>query len=324
MSQQSALNCRARRGFTLIELLVVIAIIAVLIALLLPAVQQAREAARRTQCKNHLKQFGLAMHNYHDVHGTLPPSILETDINRDGTNEHQGHWAWGAFILPFIEQGNLSSQMGVGTRTPLQAVDLLAITLPIMRCPSDDGDVSVHPDRLGSGGTIADLGKPARSNYAVVHRGAFTSSTVTGTLGMFGRNVAFGLRDITDGTSNTFIIGERDSARDHKAACFYAISKGANVHDNSVGGPGNNPFEQRGYFGVWGVGTVPLNSIVPHGSANSGFSSRHTGGVHFALADGSVRFVSENIHQVQTAANTGRGLLQRLLERADGLPLEEF
>ena len=102
----------SRRGFTLIELLVVIAIIAVLMALLLPAVQQAREAARRTQCKNNLKQFGLAVHNYHDTHNRFPSAAFWTDANRDGTPDSDcGHWAWGVMIMPFLEQGNLYQQL---------------------------------------------------------------------------------------------------------------------------------------------------------------------------------------------------------------------
>src|SRR6187431_767815 len=94
---------RRRRGFTLIELLVVIAIIGVLVSLLLPAVQQAREAARRSQCKNNLKQIGLAMHNYHDVHNTLPPGYI-TGVPQNINASEISHWSWGAFVLPQIDQ----------------------------------------------------------------------------------------------------------------------------------------------------------------------------------------------------------------------------
>ncbi len=312
------------RGFTLIELLVVIAIIAILIALLLPAVQQAREAARRTQCKNHLKQFGLALHNYHDTFNRLPPAVFETDADKNGTNEHQGHWAWGAFILPYIDQSPLYNQMAPGQRTPLQSVTLLSTPLSFIRCPSDIGEATADAARLGNSGTVANLVNLARANYAVVHNDAFTSSSISGCRGLFMRNHCYALRDITDGTSNQFLVGERDSLRDHRAAVFYAISKGANNHDPSVSGPGNNPFTAQGYFGVYGAATTPLNSIVPHSSANSGFSSLHVGGVHFGLADGSVRFISENLHQIQQQAGVGKGLLQRLLARADGQPVEEF
>lgn len=313
-----------RQGFTLIELLVVIAIIAILIALLLPGVQQAREAARRTQCKNHMKQLGLAMHNYHDTYDRFPPALFETDIDRNGTNEHVGHWAWGAMLLPFMEQAALYSQLSPGQRTPVQGVAMLSTPLAIVRCPSDIGAAKADDRRLGTSGSIANLGELARSNYAVVHNDATTSSTISGCNGLFTRNHCFRMRDITDGTSNQLIIGERDSQRDHMASVFLAVSKGANIHDPSVAAPGNNPFEARGYFGVYGAATTPLNSIVPHTSANSGFSSLHVGGAHFTLGDGSVRFISENIHQVQQQARVGGGLLQRLLARADGMTVEEF
>ncbi len=312
------------RGFTLIELLVVIAIIAILIALLLPAVQQAREAARRTQCKNHLKQFGLAMHNYHDTFNSFPAAVLETDANQDGNNEQSGHWAWGAMVLPFIDQGPLFQQMSPGQRTPVQVVGLLATPLSVIRCPTDIGDRKADPSRMGNSSTIANLQDMVRSNYAVVHNDAFTASNTAGTRGVFMRNYCFQIRDITDGTSNQFLLGERDSVRDHMAAVFYAISKGANNPNPTVSAPGNNPFDSRGYFGVYGAATTPLNSIVPHSSANSGFSSLHNGGAHFLMADGAVRFVSENIHQVLQQATVGGGLLQRLLARADGSPVAEF
>jgi prepilin-type N-terminal cleavage/methylation domain-containing protein/prepilin-type processing-associated H-X9-DG protein len=311
-------------AFTLVELLVVIAIIGILVGLLLPAVQAAREAARRMQCTNNLKQLGLAMHMYHDTHKSFPPALVETDLNRDGVNEHVGHWAWGSLILPFVEQSALHNQLGPGRNTPVSQTQFLRVPLPLMRCPSDPGETKAAPQRLGSGGTVADLGDLARANYAVVHNDAFTASDINGCRGMFMRNHSFRLRDLTDGTSNQFMVGERDSVRDHYAAVFYAISKGANNANPTVSAPGNNPFTPNGYFGVYGAATTPLNSIVPHSSANSGFSSQHTGGVNFVLADGSVRFVSENIHQVLQQATVGRGLLQRLLARGDGQVLDEF
>src|SRR5688500_4365529 len=99
-----------RRGFTLIELLVVIAIIAVLIALLLPAVQQAREAARRTQCRNNLKQIGLALHNYHDVHNTFPMGYCAGMTYVDGASDTSPGWSWATYILPQLDQGPLYNQ----------------------------------------------------------------------------------------------------------------------------------------------------------------------------------------------------------------------
>jgi prepilin-type N-terminal cleavage/methylation domain-containing protein len=133
---------RSRRGFTLIELLVVIAIIAVLIALLLPAVQQAREAARRTQCKNNLKQIGLALHNYLDTHLVFPPGYIDRNGNPNVTPDlDQGPgWGWASFLLPMMDQSNVHNQInfnqGVGL---LSNITISQKPLSIFRCPSDGG-----------------------------------------------------------------------------------------------------------------------------------------------------------------------------------------
>ncbi len=141
-----------RCGFTLIELLVVIAIIAILIALLLPAVQQAREAARRTQCKNNLKQLGLALHNYHDVMKQFPPGFvdqLSSAATASGAavaaTTQDGNWGWGSYTLPYIDQAPLYNLLNVGNRTLLQAANDttnggrrgLQTPLEAFRCPSD-------------------------------------------------------------------------------------------------------------------------------------------------------------------------------------------
>src|SRR6188472_548040 len=113
LSERTSMSLKAhsRRGFTLIELLVVIAIIAILIALLLPAVQQAREAARRSQCKNNLKQLGLALHNYHDTSNTLPPGWIAVPTMSGNTNASAPCWGWGTMILPGLDQAPLYSSM---------------------------------------------------------------------------------------------------------------------------------------------------------------------------------------------------------------------
>ena len=147
---------RRSRGFTLIELLVVIAIIAILIALLLPAVQQAREAARRTQCKNNMKQIGLAMHNYHDVHLCFPPGYITTTPCESATvwpacNAGElGLYSWGTFVLPYIDQSNLYNQLTPGT-VPLQVNLTIPAVLQSLRqplsmflCPSDPGPIAQH------------------------------------------------------------------------------------------------------------------------------------------------------------------------------------
>ena len=136
-----------QRGFTLIELLVVIAIIAILIALLLPAVQQAREAARRSTCKNNLKQIGLAMHNYHETFGMFPPGYVEEILNTNGGHvaDNEGHWAWNALLLPYLDQAPLFNQLNVGTVPVSTMLNNATVrgsmqkTLPVFRCPSDTG-----------------------------------------------------------------------------------------------------------------------------------------------------------------------------------------
>src|SRR5947209_4688707 len=133
-------SASARRAFTLIELLVVIAIIAVLVGLLLPAVQKVREAAARSQCANNLKQIGLALHSYHDANNCFPPGYIDGNKNRNSTpdNDVGPGWGWAAFLLPYIEQGNVYNQInfsqgvGLGSNTAMPQ-----IALKIYQCPSD-------------------------------------------------------------------------------------------------------------------------------------------------------------------------------------------
>ena len=194
-----------RRGFTLIELLVVIAVIAVLVALLLPAVQQAREAARRTQCRNNLKQFGLALHSYHDTHGVLPMGF---------------HWplgtGWSYHLLPYLDQAPLYQSFTVGT--PATATTsiwrtgapeaALAVRLNVFRCPS-----SVSPEAVAN---VDGIDRRVPCEYAACASGLRTTDSGTSvngigpeTLdGMFFRISSVRLRDVTDGTSQTVGIGE--------------------------------------------------------------------------------------------------------------------
>ncbi|MBM4075107.1 MAG: DUF1559 domain-containing protein, partial [Planctomycetes bacterium] len=224
---------KRRKGFTLIELLVVIAIIAVLISLLLPAVQQAREAARRTQCKNNLKQYGLALHNYHDNFNRFPPGWIY-DVSRTGAANYSGNmWGWNAMLLPMIDQANVYNQINfnrgffgscdiagaevVGTAAgfivgPEQTV------IASFRCPSDRGLGNTFyrgNGTAGNGSNARSLG--GRSNYVGVNGNTFadvalpaTGSTMTGTQGgTFGGNSDIGINKMTDGTSNVVVVGEK-------------------------------------------------------------------------------------------------------------------
>lgn len=299
---------RMRRGFTLIELLVVIAIIAILIALLLPAVQQAREAARRTQCRNNLKQMGLALHNYHDVHKCFPPGYLGNTTNcsmiRNGVspNVAQG-WGWGTFILPFLDQANVYNQMNVNVHqvvcdVPTGAADNPAVgnpasgrhVLAVFKCPT-----ATDPDVFWATNNISPLANQhSKSNYVgVCGSGTFDGfDPATGFKGAFGDGWKVGctrIRDETDGTSNTFMIGE-----------VYRKDNDGN-YTNWISGVGGERRPGR-WFGMAADDQTacmvrqlrPTGSFAINGGSFNAFASQHAGGAFFLLSDGGVRFISEN------------------------------
>ncbi len=277
----------SRTGFTLIELLVVIAIIAILIALLLPAVQQAREAARRTQCRNNLKQIGIALHNYHDLHDTLPMG----GYPGGGNNES---WGWGAYILPQMEQDNLYEQMGVSTRHLTDMMSdanlrpLSQTKLDSFICPSDRGKHLMDGGRMNNGsgrhfnGNSTGYGngfRVAKSNYVGVC--GFGDVSRGNNDGVLHKGSAVGFRDIIDGLSNTFAVGERD----------FRCAQGAWIGNRNPNGSG-----AQGHDYTVGMVSRPLNdtSNATHRCVE-GFSSQHPGGAHFLFCDGSTQFISENI-----------------------------
>jgi prepilin-type N-terminal cleavage/methylation domain-containing protein/prepilin-type processing-associated H-X9-DG protein len=267
-------------AFTLIELLVVIAIIAILIALLLPAVQQAREAARRSSCKNNLKQMGLAMHNYHDAHGSFPYGLWDDDS-----------FGWGTFLLPYLDQAPLYSRLNFdfhrstptggslaadieGGRTAIPG-HVIYTPLQVFLCPT----APLEGRRNGRG--------PARSDYL--------GCNGTNDDGVFvrwrdqnnGQDPIISIRDITDGTSNTFTIGE---------GAWHAVWNNGiqDVTDDYplwVGGISTDESHIR-----------KTDTRLNVGGDDDSFGSYHPGGAHFLFADGHVTFISENID-----ANTGVG-----------------
>ena len=342
---------RRKRGFTLIELLVVIAIIAILIALLLPAVQQAREAARRTQCKNNLKQLGLAFHNYHDVYNRFPPGYV--DFRDAGFTAAQlddnGHWAWSAFLMPYIEQAALYNQLNVGNVTGSAAYDAnqssLQQTFNAFRCPSDAGAPNIHNpgtspgyaiDLPGPGGT--NTGLPI-SNYVVANnivsvrnrRSNTPNRGDVGAIGAFYRNSNTAIRDITDGTSNTILAGERayrlGNFLMHAGTLFLVRGNGG----SAGGGPtaqDNGPSWNQGLMTIAASCRYPINPVLTtNGSSalNQSFSSRHEGGAQFLMGDGAVRFISENIEaDISGAPWVTNSIIENLIGIADGEVVGEF
>jgi prepilin-type N-terminal cleavage/methylation domain-containing protein/prepilin-type processing-associated H-X9-DG protein len=301
------------RGFTLIELLVVIAIIAILISLLLPAVQQAREAARRTQCKNNLKQIGLAMHNYHDVYGMFPPGAIFGDDS----------YGWGTFCLPYLDQANIYNAMsdnmsadipddyidaGIQTCAENPAVTLVLqpgvndMSLPVYLCPSNSMSLTTSPIRVGAGDCGQDLGGFGRNDY----KGCLGSGggSVSGMFGkLSGTKSPTKIRDVLDGTSNTIAAGEGYTA------LMRAITgpTDGNVGDFSVWIGTNNQHQN--------VVAETDDTDVINGSQDDTFASQHTGGAQFLFGDGSVHFLSENI-DMTTFKNLG--------DKADGNITGEF
>jgi prepilin-type N-terminal cleavage/methylation domain-containing protein/prepilin-type processing-associated H-X9-DG protein len=312
-----------RRAFTLIELLVVMGIISILMSMLLPAVQNAREAARRTQCQNNLKQLCLALHNYHEVHSTFPPGFTTSSI---GWSD-QSAWGWGVMILPMIEQSPTYRQLDPGQPDRLtQAVrnpsklKLLQTPLPIFFCPSDSGPLLNPMRRLDPTGVNVEV---ARSNFIGSH-GVKRSHPGDG---VFDRDTSCRLRDIVDGTTNTFLLGERAYHRFHDCdESGGAIWAGVTTYSTCPALPDDGPFgvianaSFRLQTGLWLED--PTYRVPTHC-----FSSVHPGGAHFGLCDGSVRFVSENVHSSigDPATDTSQwGLYQRLACRNDSRPVGEF
>lgn len=266
---------RARRAFTLVELLVVIAIIGILIALLLPAVQAAREAARRSQCSNNLKQLGLALHNYHGTLNCFPPGFLA--LTHQGTVG--GGWAWGVFLMPYIEQSPLQGTLSVTKYTLSQVVSdpalapMLQMKLDVFTCPSSP--MERLREFQGGGQMVSTANYTCNRGFFNVNGNAHLTTQNNGVL--FGQS-AVRISQITDGASNTIALGERT------------------VLDAHASDPSKWP-SWCGPGGL-GVGSTVSSSIAEkmnHATNMHSFSSDHPGGASFCFCDGSVRFISENI-----------------------------
>lgn len=308
-----------RRAFTLIELLVVIAIIAILIALLLPAVQQAREAARRTQCRNSLKQIGLALANYESTFSTLPIG-MQSGFTRPN---------WRLSLFPYIDQAPLFNQLNFSASFQGNALGtgntvLSNFSIPMYKCPSsplpsnptdmNNSQGCMVPDYVGIMGATPDPAGRTTLGSASNYGGTYMAN------GMLLGNQITRYRDCTDGLSNTMIVGEQS------------------------GSVGTTDIRSR-YYGGWTGMTFAgqISNTIPNGAdswstgctavryainskttasgsdnpydANTIINSYHTGGIHGALGDGTVRFISENIDFT---------LLTMLCVRDDGLTMGDF
>lgn len=303
---------RGRRGFTLVELLVVIAIIGVLVALLLPAVQAAREAARRSQCQNNLKQIALALLNYHDTHGHFPGGAPCRVSSASGCSLKPGP-NWVVSMLPYMEMQNLSDQFDLTvTLTHSNNADVVKQVVPALMCPSDEvvsdplqggwsqmnnrNPTGANPTRSmvlsypGSVGNTADgnVRNGARGcQYCVAGKdswccsgNSFGTSALEDGHGLFHRSDALevAIKNVTDGTTSTFLVGETLPLE-----CAYNSAYASNFPVAST--------------------SIPLNNFILEGSGitdeqwyeSCGFKSRHPGGAHFAYVDGSVHYVNEDI-----------------------------
>lgn len=345
---RNLLGLRRKPGFTLVELLVVIAIIGVLVGLLLPAVQAAREAARRMQCTNNLKQIGLAVHNYASAHQVFPSGYVSYRT-RDGagpawaaidpeTWDAAPGWGWGALILPFLEQANMTSSLEM--KRPLWDPanrPLVTSRLSVYLCPSSSGDQEAFTVQTASGAALDRYGQPlqlGRSHYiashgqescwgecgsattAVVFTDIYTSETtevrVDGDAGNvadgpFYRNSGIGFSAITDGTSSTIFISEHSSRLSDKS--WAGVAPGAFTHPRFLT-PENGPDAAAtltlmhigpsgGELDITGFPIIhPMNFPTYHVGQ---MYAEHPAGGNVLYGDGSVRFMPETIDLILAA-----------------------
>ncbi len=329
------MQARYSRAFTLIELLVVIAIIGILVALLLPAIQAAREAARRTQCVNNMKQIGVALHNYHDTYKTLPLGSYNLRVVWPSSGSN-----WRALILRFMEQSAVADQLnfssdpnvhfmagGAAGANALAGNEVLKrFDLPGYRCPSSPimpFEIAPGSNNDGSGLNVQYVGiqgaarpvpgsNPDRGTADCGHGWSCNN-------GLLVANECFGLSAATDGTSNVMLVAEQ-------SGLVAEVNRTSNYYGGWYGSRHPNTVLSGACGDLWQTGTscvrfAPNSNIVQGGATeamyrnNTVINSQHPGGINVVLADGAVRFVTDNIDFMN---------LKRLACRYDGDPIESY
>lgn len=344
MSRKRCVRSLCCPGFTLVELLVVIAIIGTLVGLLLPAVQSAREAARQSACSNNLKQIGLAMHNHLDANKSFPSGFVLTGTTPNFANiwgdaiRFEGNFvAWGALILPYLEQQEIYDQLTfsekafggvmlgriVNSKSPAL---VHSRPLPAYSCPSDR-----LPTRRRAFNSLLNNFGPSNyvGNYGRTNGGRGQLCGESAPNGTLYFNSKVTSKDVVDGMSKTLLVGELSTDQKHWSY-FDANAASQNLDGQGAGTWAGVPAQLK--FDGMVVRDVhpdhPLNSTLPEATISSfagqgdhdGFGSRHLRGANFVFCDGAVRFLQMSIH----SSTAPLGAYQRLGDRADGLSVSDF